>query len=128
MKHINIFFILVPLTFLCSISYSQDSAYTGPMYEWNIAGSHPQNYEIGKDKNILYNESPAFYLKSVKEADKGFGTIMKYIQPGEELSGMLGKRVKLTGVVKSENIINHAGLWMRVDGTNPDKPLQFDNM
>jgi len=128
MKSKNIILIIIPFMFICSISYSQDSAYTGPMYEWNIAGSHPQNYEIGKDENILYKESPAYYLKSVKEADKGFGTIMKYIQPGEQLSGMLGKRIKLTGVVKSEHITNHAGMWMRVDGPDPEKSLQFDNM
>jgi hypothetical protein len=128
MKSINIFFILVPLMFICSIFYGQDSNQTGPMYAWNLAGSHPQNYEIGKDENILYNEKPAYYLKSVREADKGFGTIMKYIQQGEYLDKYLGKRVRLTGIIKSDNIDNHAGMWMRVDGPDPDKSLQFDNM
>ena len=38
-----------------------------------------------------------------------------------------GKRVRLSGYVKSELVEPWAGLWMRVDGPN-GKMLSFDNM
>lgn len=95
-----------------------------PVDGWFKAGSKPYLYEIGKDENIKHNEQPSYYLKSISEVTDGFGTIMKYIEPGEYIS----KRVRMTGKIKSDNINNHAGMWMRVDGPDPNKSLQFDNM
>jgi len=120
----NIFFVLVSFMFFCSISYSQNSGDRIFINEWFKAGSKPDLYEIGKDESVKYNEVPSYYLKSIAEVKEGFGTIMKYIEPGE----YIGKRAKLTGIIKSENINNRAGMWMRVDGPDPDKSLQFDNM
>jgi hypothetical protein len=40
----------------------------------------------------------------------------------------LGKRVKLTGYIRTENIDNQAGMWMRIDSKIPNKMLGFDNM
>lgn len=39
----------------------------------------------------------------------------------------LGKRVKLTAFIKSEDVKSWAGMWMRVDG-NSNFSLSFDNM
>ena len=52
---------------------------------------------------------------------------MQMSQPGE----YLGKRVRLSGYVKSDKVTNWAGLWFRVDGPNngPNpSSLAFDNM
>ncbi len=91
---------------------------------WFKAGSKPDLYEIGKDENVKYCEEPSYYLKSIADVKEGFGTIMRYMEPIE----YIGKRLKLTGIIKTENIDNWAGMWMRVDGPNPEKSLQFDNM
>ena len=40
----------------------------------------------------------------------------------------LGKRVRMTGYIKSENVTGWAGLWMRVDQKDSNKALSFDNM
>lgn len=41
----------------------------------------------------------------------------------------LNKRVRFSGYVKSKNVVESAGLWMRIDGKdNPAEPLAFDNM
>jgi hypothetical protein len=40
----------------------------------------------------------------------------------------LGKRVKMTGYMKSEEVNGWAGLWFRVDGKESGKSLAFDNM
>ena len=51
-----------------------------------------------------------------------FGVTNMYIKPV-----FSGKRIRLTGYLKTENITNgFAGLWMRVDG--PNGSLAFDNM
>ena len=54
--------------------------------------------------------------------DGQFGVTNMYIKPI-----FSGKRIRLTGYLKTENIANgFAGLWMRVDG--PGGTLAFDNM
>ncbi len=37
-----------------------------------------------------------------------------------------GKSIKLTGYLRTENVTEWAGLWMRIDGEK--KPIEFDNM
>jgi hypothetical protein len=119
---------LISILFFCGISCSRDSNKISLDEKWFLAGSAPENYQIGKDENLLFNERPVYYLKSISKTDERFGTIMNYIPPGESLVLFLGKRVKMTGMIKSENIDNHAGMWMRVDGPDPNKSFQFDNM
>jgi hypothetical protein len=45
-----------------------------------------------------------------------------------EPDNYLGKRIKMTGYVKSENVSSWAGLWIRVDEANSKRYLTFDNM
>jgi hypothetical protein len=40
----------------------------------------------------------------------------------------LGKRVKLSGYIKSQNVLAWAGMWFRIDGDPREKELGFDNM
>ncbi len=89
---------------------------------WFLAGSSPDSYEIGLEKNKERNSNVA-YLKSVESSIKGFGTIMQSFEP----KSYLGKKVKLTSYVKSTDIKKWAGMWMRIDGVN-GKTLGFDNM
>jgi hypothetical protein len=91
---------------------------------WFKAGSKPDSYVIGKDEKLTYNNLPSYYLKSDSVVGDGFGTIMKGIPPDE----YLGKRIKLTGYIKTENIEDWAGMWMRIDSKIPNKMLGFDNM
>ena len=91
---------------------------------WFLAGSKPDAYEIGVEQDVQRG-SKVGYMKSVKNKieDNGFGTIMQQFVPGE----YLGKRVKLSGYVKSKDVSDWAGVWMRVDGAK-GKTLSFDNM
>jgi hypothetical protein len=95
-----------------------------PDYSWYKDGNRPASYEIGVDEKVLFHDEPTNYLKYTSGEADGFGTIMKDIKPGE----FLGKRIKLTGFIKSENIENSAGMWMRVDGNITGQTLGFDNM
>lgn len=93
---------------------------------WFLAGSNPEWYEIGVEKNTE-RDGKVGYLKSnqSKIKEKGFGTIMQQFTPKD----YLGKKVKLSGYIKASDVDKWAGMWMRVDGDNPNKrSLSFDNM
>jgi hypothetical protein len=89
---------------------------------WFLAGDHPHNYVTGVDRNMMYFGRPSAYLKSRPSATEGFGTLMQQFNAAE----YAGKRVRLSAWVKSENVNDWAGLWMRVD--NGTKSVAFDNM
>lgn len=91
---------------------------------WMKAGNKPDFYDIGKDDKISYNSTPAYFLKSIDKVTDGFGTILKNLKPTD----YLGKKVRMTGYIKSENLTGYAGMWMRVDGEAQGVSLSFDNM
>ena len=114
---IRILTALFVIALITQISFSQR------IDDWFEAGSKPESYDWGK-ADEKYNDGAVYFLKSNVTPIDGFGTVMTYIKP-EQYSG---KRVKLTGYVKNESITGWAGMWMRVDGTDPNNSLAFDNM
>src|SRR5688500_7580154 len=74
------------------------SSYELDVKGWFLAGSNPENYQIGVEEN---NErgGKVGYLKSIKSSN-GFGTIMQGFFPKE----YLGKRVRMTGFIKSKDV------------------------
>ena len=91
---------------------------------WFKAGSHPGEYDMGLDESVRRDGKSSATVKSTAEKPSGFGTLMQMSGPGE----YLGKRVRLSGFVKSDKVTQWAGLWFRIDGANPAVPLGFDNM
>ncbi len=92
---------------------------------WFQAGTSPESYVIGVEKNYGSNKSNAAYIKSIKTDIKGFGTLMQTF-PAEKY---LGKRIKLSGYMKSTDVEKSAGFWMRIDAKEDQKlQLGFDNM
>ncbi|WP_107039480.1 hypothetical protein [Brumimicrobium mesophilum] len=95
---------------------------------WVLAGSEPESYEIGVENDADRNGKVGF-IKSTNPKTKGFGTIMQGFIPEKYLD----KRVKLTAYIKTKDVKDWTGLWMRVDGA-PEKDgknrktLAFDNM
>jgi beta-lactamase regulating signal transducer with metallopeptidase domain len=89
---------------------------------WFLAGDHPQNYVTGVDRNMMYLGRPSAYSKSKPSATGGFGTLMQQFNAAE----YAGKRVRLSAWVKSEDLNDWAGLWMRVD--SGAESVAFDNM
>jgi hypothetical protein len=91
---------------------------------WFAAGSKPKSYEMGIDKGAGQDGKNAATIKSIEKMIKGFGTLMQQKKP----DNYLGKRIKMTGFMKSENVANWAGLWFRVDQAGSQQSLSFDNM
>ncbi len=89
---------------------------------WHISGSNRTDYESGVDPAASNNGHPSAYLRSKQPFVEGFGTLMQGIRADH----YLGKRVRLSALVRTEETQGSAGLWMRVDKGNT--PLAFDNM
>lgn len=89
---------------------------------WFVAGSSPSNFEAGVDAGQVYQGHRSAYLRSKELSVDGFGTLMQQFKAEQ----YLGKRVRLSGLVKSREVTGWAGLWVRVDrGKNV---VAFDNM
>ncbi|MBK8553226.1 MAG: hypothetical protein IPL53_20065 [Ignavibacteria bacterium] len=91
---------------------------------WKKTGSHPDEYEMGIDKGTGHNGKNSASIKSKSENIEGFGTLLQSSSP-EKYSG---KKIKMTGYVKSKDVTGWAGLWLRVDQPDSQEPLSFDNM
>lgn len=91
---------------------------------WFLAGNKPKSYTIGLDKATFKSGSSSAFLKSTDKKINGFGTLMQTCSAKD----FLGKRVKMTAYVKSENVTDWAGMWLRVDSKVTQKAVSFDNM
>jgi hypothetical protein len=112
------------LTLVATAAPAQDGGGEAPPKAWFLAGSHPANYEAGADRSTRYIGKSSGFLRSRKPNPEGFGTYMQMVLPDR----YRGKRVRMSGFVKAENVTGWAGLWMRVDGPTPNTALAFDNM
>ena len=118
MQKVILFVAIMLLSLLCKVNaQGVDAIKNSP--DWHYRGSKPNSYEMGSDKN----NQTVYKIKSIQSKTNGFGTIMKTIQP----DAFLGKTIKMSAYVKSENVKSWAGLWMRVDYYTA-AVLAFDNM
>ena len=90
---------------------------------WEKGGSAPFLYEMEEDKEVFHTKSPSYCLSS-SGWPEGTGMLVK------EMSAKIfrGKRVRMSAYVKTEQVTEWAGLWMRIDSMNINAPLGFDNM
>jgi hypothetical protein len=89
---------------------------------WLLAGTKPAEFEVGVDTDQVYQGHATAFLKSKPLSIDGFGTLMQSVRAEE----YKGKRVRLSGLVKSQEVRSWAGLWMRVD--QGKEVVAFDNM
>ena len=89
---------------------------------WIVAGDQPKSYIMGTDSKVSNSGEKSATIKSLDSKIDGFGTLMQQSSSDK----FLGKRIRMTGYLKSENVTEWAGLWLRVD---VDTVLvSFDNM
>ncbi len=91
---------------------------------WFKAGSEPKSYDMGIEIGSAQDGKNAATIKSNTTKIKGFGTLMQNCSA----ESFLGKRVRMSGFMKSQLVDDKAGLWLRVDQANSEKSLAFDNM
>jgi RNA polymerase sigma factor (sigma-70 family) len=81
------------------------------MAGWQLAGSHPREYEIGRRAETGRSERVAF-LRATAAVPAGFGTVMQTIAADD----YRGRRVRLRAELAAAGVAGWAGLWLRVDG------------
>lgn len=92
---------------------------------WMPAGSKPKDYDMGKDSKIVHSGSNSAFIRSNQPSIQGFGTMMQTFKADM----YFGKRVRMTGFIKTEDVKTWSSMWMRVDDkANPTQSLAFDNM
>lgn len=82
----------------------------------------PSEYEVGIDNSTFEHGHACAFIKSKSPTGKSFGNLMQTISA----ENYLGKRLRLSGYIKSKDVEQWCGMWMRVDGE--ESQLQFDNM
>ena len=96
---------------------------------WIFAGKS-QEYDCSVDPDASHNGQLSSYIKSRPGLrPTGFGSLVKDISA----TPYIGKRVRLSANLKTEDVVGWGGLWMRVDDANHPKngypsSVAFDNM
>ncbi len=91
---------------------------------WFKAGSDPKSYDMGIDKGTGQDGKNAATIKSIDENIDGFGTLMQTCLADQ----YLGKRVRMSGLLKTQNVSDWSGFWLRIDQKGSQQSLGFDNM
>jgi hypothetical protein len=90
---------------------------------WFPAGSHPKDYQMSADREMVHAGKASASIKSTAATPGGFGTLMQTCSA----EAFRGKRVRMSGHVRAQDVSDWTGLWMRVDGPRSEA-LAFDNM
>lgn len=114
----------VSLIVLSLMAFNFSSKSSDLPFGWFKAGSAPDSYEMVIEKGAGLDGNNAATIISVENEINGFGTLMQTCS----VSDYLGKRVRMSGYMKTKDISGWAGFWLRVDQKGSDVPLAFDNM
>ncbi len=91
---------------------------------WFKAGSNPHGYVMELDSSEAFLGSSSAKIMSKDKRTSGFGTLMQSCSA----KNYIGKKIKLSGYVKTTDVKKWSGLWLRVDGPRHNQVLSFDNM
>jgi hypothetical protein len=89
---------------------------------WLRRGSKPQSYKMLIDSVSDPGKKTFTIISKEKDID-GFGTLMQ----GFAADKYRGKRIRMTGYMKSKDVKEWAGFWLRVD-PKKGQSVAFDNM
>lgn len=95
-----------------------------PAPGWHKSGSKAKSYDMGLDKGAGMEGKNCASIKSIDKKINGFGTLMQSFMPDK----YLGKKIRMSGYMKSEDVKDWAGFWLRIDAKDVKKSLSFDNM
>jgi hypothetical protein len=89
---------------------------------WSLKGDHRQCYVLESDFENAHSGNYSVCLRSVDYEVDAFGTIAQACRADK----FKGKRIKMSGFIKTSEVIDAAVLWLRVDAGA--KTVGFDNM
>ena len=115
---------IASITLLILLSIGLNSCAENSPKHWYIAGSNPERYSVGIDKSKAKNGQQSAFLMSNNATPNQFGTLMQSCDAKE----YTGKKIKMSGFIKSEKVRDWSGLWLRIDSTYNPTIKYFDNM
>jgi hypothetical protein len=83
-----------------------------PIEGWQGAGLRPEEYAMGLDPAVTWNGRPSAHIRARLPATSGFATLSQAFTAKQ----YRGKRLRFAAHVRSRDLRDEAGLWMRVDG------------
>jgi len=97
---------------------------------WSIAtegsgiprGQNASDYAAEIDRKVAHGGGAAMSLRSIVARPAAFRAVSQFVKA----DSYRGKRVRLAGYLKTRDVAEFSGLWLRVDG--PNSMLGFDNM
>ena len=90
---------------------------------WTLVSSE-EAYVAGVDTKVKRTGGSSGFLRSSDSTAEGWAQLLQVIRG----SNYKGKRVRLRAYLKTDTVVGRAGLFMRVEGENPQQPLAWDNM
>jgi len=90
---------------------------------WYKSGSKPECYDMGVEKGAGQDGGNAASIKSIVKKISGFGTLMQNLKPDK----YLGKKIKLTGFIKSKDVSVNAGFWINTTQGESGYALTYAN-
>jgi len=112
------------LPFLMIVIFGLESYGQNSLTDWSLTGNNSNSYKVDLDNSIYQNGEKSSFLESTESIIEGFGTLMQTCSAEE----YLGKKVKMSGFIKTENLSDWVGLWLRIDPLNSISSKYFDNM
>ncbi len=94
------------------------------MNSWSLIGSYVHEYGIGVDDTATSDGKRTAFIKSLVPRPAGYGTLMQTFKA----DAYRNKRLRLTAAVKTQDVSEWIGLWMRIDKSTPSKIYNPDTM
>ncbi|WP_327655435.1 hypothetical protein [Streptomyces sp. NBC_00483] len=88
---------------------------------WYVTGARPEDYEFGIDTQTFHSGRGCAFIQAQPGA-KEFSSIAQLFKA----DAYRGKRVRLSAMLKTTDVANWAGIWLRVDDALHNT-MEFDN-
>jgi hypothetical protein len=98
---------------LAATAFAEGDAPSG----WSVAGLFNKEYRAGVERGACYRGHACATLQSVgRVSSGGYAGLVQLF----DADHFRGKRVRLTGYIRTEGVTDGAGLYLRVDGADRD--------
>jgi BlaR1 peptidase M56 len=91
---------------------------------WSWNGLDRSGYKTGIDPQASQHGHKSAFIESVVKNPNNFCTLMQECI----IKDFKGKRIKMTGYIKSQGLNDTATMWVRVDDCDKKMSTEFDNM
>lgn len=123
MKRLENWIKLATLAALAFVLSCQNLDFSGEIPGWTKSGVAADDFEMGIDSSVVVTGGGAAFIRGKNARTLGYGSLSQRVRADR----YRGQRVRLSAMVRSEDVKDSGGLWMRVD-SKTGETLAFDTM